>query len=644
MSISPINITRVSHNLRTMSMLESTRRNLVDLFGQQNRLATGRNFVTASEDPVAAAQALNLRESLDRQSQILSNLRHADLMLSASDDALSEVNDLLNQAESLASRSIGAQANADERQANAALISEIRERLMIVGNRRVNGQYIFAGRDTEEAPFVSALGGIAYIGDTGDVLARVSRLEQESINVPGNVLFGALSSSIGGGTNLNPGLTAQTRLDDLAGANLQGIRRGSIAITSSSGASILVDVTSADTVGDILDMLNAALESSGSGATVAIDGRGLAITGAGLTIADPPNGATASDLGLVVSAASPAAAGVTDLVPRISPITPIDVLNGGTGIDQDAGFKITNGPNSVVIDLSEATSVQDIINEINAAGLFAHARVNDAGTGIEVVSQLSGAEMSISENGGTTAADLGLLTFSRSTGLETLNSGRGVETVLGEPDLRITDKTGAAFDVNLDGAETIGDVLDMINFAAADAGVAVESSLTVDGNGIALVDSSGGAAALTIERGTQSSFAIEDLGLADLVEGAEPELAGHDVATVRAEGVFTALLDLESALLGNDERAISDTAERMTQFNEDITREHGIIGARAQSMRARIEQTENAVIATRSFLSDIEDLDYTEAITRFQQAQTALQANLLSGSQLLNLSLLDFLR
>ena len=61
-------------------------------------------------------------------------------------------------------------------------------------------------------------------------------------------------------------------------------------------------------------------------------------------------------------------------------------------------------------------------------------------------------------------------------------------------------------------------------------------------------------------------------------------------------------------------------------------------------MRARLEQTENAVVATRSFLSEIEDLDYTEAVTRFQQAQTALQANLLSGSQLLNLSLLDFLR
>lgn len=74
------------------------------------------------------------------------------------------------------------------------------------------------------------------------------------------------------------------------------------------------------------------------------------------------------------------------------------------------------------------------------------------------------------------------------------------------------------------------------------------------------------------------------------------ELVGDDVNGVRPEGVLSALFDLESA-----------------------------------------------VNATRSFLSEIEDLDYTEAVRRFQQAQTALQASLLSGSQLLNVSLLNFL-
>ncbi|MCP4713294.1 MAG: flagellar hook-associated protein 3, partial [Planctomycetes bacterium] len=40
---------------------------------------------------------------------------------------------------------------------------------------------------------------------------------------------------------------------------------------------------------------------------------------------------------------------------------------------------------------------------------------------------------------------------------------------------------------------------------------------------------------------------------------------------------------------------------------------------------------------------DIRDVDFTEAITRYQNLYTALQANLTTGSQLASLSLLDFL-
>ena len=106
---------------------------------------------------------------------------------------------------------------------------------------------------------------------------------------------------------------------------------------------------------------------------------------------------------------------------------------------------------------------------------------------------------------------------------------------------------------------------------------------------------------------------------------------------------FCQFPDLERFLAENDEQAISETAQRLVEFAADTTRVHGVIGARAQGFRSRLDQTESAVNATQVFLSEIEDLDYTEAVTRFQQAQTALQANLLSGSQLLNLSLLDFI-
>jgi flagellar hook-associated protein 3 FlgL len=81
----------------------------------------------------------------------------------------------------------------------------------------------------------------------------------------------------------------------------------------------------------------------------------------------------------------------------------------------------------------------------------------------------------------------------------------------------------------------------------------------------------------------------------------------------------------------------------MDEYLVDFNRSRGIIGAQAAAMRDRLTQTDSAVFATQSLLSEVQDLDYTEAITKFQQAQTALQASLLTGTQILNTSLMDFL-
>jgi flagellar hook-associated protein 3 FlgL len=650
MAITPAGMTRVSHNLRTMTMLSSLRRNTVDIFQQQNRLATGRSFLSMSDDPAAASQSQKMNDSLSQQGQVLKNLQYADLMMSASDDALSEVNSLLNEAESIASQSIGAQASPAEREANAALIASIRERLMIVGNRTVNGSYIFAGRDTQDPPFVSALGGVAYLGDTGDVLSRVARFEQEAINVPGNLLFGALSSGVGESADLSTTLANDTRLEDLGGANQTGVRKGTLLVSSDSGTTVQVDLTNADTVGDVVDMFNAATTAAGINATLAVNGTSLSMSGSGVTIRDTPNGSTATDLGISTpssdstgSASATTSTAPPNLRPRMSPNTVLSTLRGGEGIAKDGGLLITNGNASAVIDLSDAKTIQDVTNRINAAGLNVVARINGSGTGIEVFSQVSGAALTISENGGTTAAEFGLLTMSETTPLSDLNFGRGVEILSGESDLRVTSRSGESFEVNLDSATTVGDVIELINAASSEAGVSIKAGLSQSGSGIMLSDSSGGDGPLSIGRATIESFAAEDLGLIQSVVDPEADLVGDNVGARRAEGIFTALVDLERNLAGNNERALVANTQDLVKFAKQATDVHGLVGARSAAFRERAEQTENAVIATESFLSEIQDLDYTEAVTRFQQAQTALQANLLSGSQLLNLSLLDFL-
>ena len=643
MAITPINVNRVTSTLRTDSLLSSLQRNTLDSFLQQNRISSGRRFVSPSEDPGRAARALNLSEVLDQQSQLVTNIRHASNTLDATDAAMAEVSRLITDAESVASQNLGTLASSQEREAAAEIVRSIREQLVVVGNRTFDGRFLFAGRDTIVQPFVSALGGVAYRGDTGDVLARTSLDTLEPINLTGDVLFGALSATTPS-VDLDPILSGATRLEDLTGAVASGIRKGEFQIVEDSGTVVTVDTTGSDTISDVVDAINAAATAAGAQVTAALTDTGITLTpgGSAISVRDISTGVTARDLGLVTPTPTSSPIVGADLGVELTYTTPIANLVGGTRIDLTGGLLIQNGSASAAIDLTAAQTVQDIINAVNTSGLGVTARINTARNGIEIVNTLSGSTMTVGENGGTTATQLGIRTLHETVSLDTLNNGQGIRTVPGKADLTITAKDGTSFDVNLDGVQTIQDVLDAINTAATAAGVAITADLAPVGGGIRLTDGSGGSGAIIVDR-ANLSFARDDLGLSARVNDPATELTGGDVAGVKVQGVISALFDLERALLNDDSQQITLAVEAVDQHLVGFNRARGLVGARAAAMQDRLTQTESASQATQSFLSDVRDLDFTEAITRFQQAQTALQATLLTGSQILNTSLLDFL-
>ncbi len=644
MAINPIHSTRVSLQLQAQRLLEAVRSSRYASFTEQNRLASGRSFLVPSDDPVAANRSLKLGEVLDQQEQLFANITHAANLLDTTDDALSDVAGLLSEAHTIASQNVGSLTSADERTAAAELIAAIRKQLVMIGNRQFDGRYIFAGRDTTEQPFQSLLGGVGYVGDTGDVLARVGGNEFEPINLTGDVLFGALASRVTSSVDLDPAVNANTRLEDLAGANGLGVRKGVLIFNETSGVGVVrVDLTTADTLGDVADMINTAATDAGAGFSAALTSTGLTITPGGeLSITDTSTGVIAEDLGILTDTPTAAPIVGADLGPRLTRTTPISDLAGGAGLTLTDPITITNGSESKSVDLSAAETVQDVLNEINNAGVSVRAEINAAGTGIDVINLVSGTRLNISENGGTTAAALGIRSLDTSTELSLLDYGKALETAAGEADIRIVAKDGTQLDVNLDGAGTLGDVIDLINQAAVDAGLAITASMTDSGDGYKLEDATGGGGVLSVYP-LNDTFNAAAVGLSRSAAPAATELVIDDLSTAESDNVLAALLDLEEALRTDNTSGITQVGERVNDLMEELTRRHGVVGARAQGMQNRLVQVENANAATQVFLSEVQDLDYAEAATRFEQAQTALQASLLTGSQVMSLSLLDYL-
>ncbi|HSW47331.1 MAG TPA: flagellar hook-associated protein FlgL [Phycisphaerae bacterium] len=647
MAVTAISLTRVSHNQQTIALQESVRGNTLSMFLEQNRLASGNRLNAPSEDPVTAFRAMQLSEILESQDQILRNISHADSILSATDTAIGEINSLLTDAHNIALTMINGTTSSEERQAEAQLILGIINELVSVGNRSYRDIQLFGGQRTQTVPFTQRYGVAEYRGDLGSLTTRVDVNQSSAFNLTGAELFGALSGGVRGWADLNPALEDDTRLADVNGAAGRGIQLGTIRVSLSLPAtSFLVDLTRADTAGDVIDLINNAAEQAGltvgpggvfnASFNAGLSGYQIDVGAGTVTVSDLGEGVTARDLGIRASGASIVGA---DLNTKVTGMTRVSALFGGAGAALGS-IRIQNGALSADVDLSGATTVQEILNTINTAGVEVIARINGSANGIEVLNPVSGSRMTIGELGGNTAEVLGIRSLHAGTLLGDLNQGKGVPTLQGRSDLAIQAKNGTRFEVILGGCRTIGDVLGRINAAAATAGVAVTADLADVGNGIRITDSTGGAGELVISR-VNMSYAINALGLDKRTTG--NAIIGDDVNGQVPNSVFTALQDLYDGLMHDDTTKIGDAASRLEGFMRSASRLQGQVGARSKAMGTRLQFTEDAVVSTRAMLSQVKDLDYTEAITKFQQAQMALQANLMTGSRLMQISLLNYL-
>ncbi len=634
MAVTPVNLSRISFNQRVYNLQEALRRNQLGLYGVQNSLTTGLRFTRPSEDPLRSASAANLQLRLERLERVATNVASVNGTLTEVESATQDALDLFEQARSLSVQVVGDTTTTDERKSLATVVDSLIDQLISVGNRKYLNTYLFAGQQ-DRPPFVMGPDGVRYTGD-GNRRETVVDTDNQvaSFTVNGVEFFGAVSTEVRGTVDLDPALRRDTRLSTLGGTTGRGVQLGHLRVQVGTDQSE-IDLSAADTIGDVIDRLNANLPP---GVTAELGTRGIVLRQVGfrqVTVSEVGGGQTARDLGLggtFVAATSVEA----DLQPRLTTLSPVAALRGGAGLDLTQTFIIRNGSRAATIDLSQAQTVQDVLNAINTADVDAWAQIGSDGRTLQVVSRVSGCNLQIEENGGQLATQLGLRSLQAGTALAALNEGRGVNPVSGA-DLRITTASGATLDVDLDGAATIQDVLDRLNAAG---GGAIAATLNVRGNGITITDRTAGAGTLTIAA-QNNSPAVVELGLDVTASGGQ--LIGKDTNPQRADSPFTALLELRAGLNTDDRVVLERAGERIERVLLAMQQVQGQAASQARNMADRADRVETEQSAAQVLLSNVRDVDLTDAVVRFQQLQTALQANLQTASQVMNLSLLDYL-
>jgi flagellar hook-associated protein 2 len=291
------------------------------------------------------------------------------------------------------------------------------------------------------------------------------------------------SATLADGTTLNLTLSPLLKTDtNLAVLNRGGgVPAGKIKITNRAGLQTEVDLSAAQTLGDV----KTAIESTVSGVTVTISGAKLILNDAAtgdkaFKVDEVDGGNTAGALGLTTTASS-------------------GTINGG-----DIFFVETLGDVRRVINLA-AGNEGKLVAEISANGLGLTLRDTTAGAGTFELAALnsSSALEDLGLTGPSTTggeiASRRLLAGLNSVLLRTLNGGGGV--TLGE--VEITDRSGAVATIDLAGATSLADVISAIN----NSGVGVTASVSDSGLGIVLKDTSGGTGNFVVRDLTGSAAA-----------------------------------------------------------------------------------------------------------------------------------------
>jgi flagellar hook-associated protein 3 FlgL len=638
MSTAPIQLARVSALQMSYVANESINSTQSQILQIEQELSTGKAVNQPSDNPSAAAIIQQLQKTLDDQSGFTNNVNQAQSQLGEVDSTLGDLTNLLTQAQSIASANVSSTVTPQQRASAAAVVDSIYNQALQIANQQFEGSYLFGGDQQTTAPYVNAAGGVKYVGSNNALQISIDQQTQINFQVTGNNVFGGTSGQVVGSANLSPSLQPATRLMDLAGATSAGISQGAIQIGNGT-TTATVDLTNADTVQDVVnDINNAGL----AGVTASLGQYGLQLTataGANITVNDLGGGTTAADLGILqtVGAGANVAVNGANVGAKVTDFTPLTALKGGAGIDM-TGFTIQTGSNSKTISVNGTMTVQDLLNEINGDGLGVTASINSAGTGINVQNAVQGASMTISENGGTTASDLGVRSLTPATPLADLNNGVGVRTATaGTNDFSLNTADGSTINVSLAGAVTVQDVINQINTAAAGK---VTSSFSTTGNGIVLTDNTAGGATFSLTP-LNASSAAADLGLTTAASG--NKITGTDTNQIEAPGIFTDLQKLSAALRSSDLSGITTAAEGLTTDSQQVTNVRGSTGAIEQELTSQQSRLSDENTATQSLLSQFQDVNYTTAITQYTSLQNSLQASLETSARTLNLSLLDYL-
>lgn len=181
---------RISSNTIYDSNVAAMNTQQARLLQTQQQITSGRRILTAADDPVAAARALDLTQSDAMNTQFAANRDAARHSLSLTEASLQGVTSLLQDVKTaVVSAGNGAYTVSDRKSIATELSGRLQELVGLANSTDGIGNYLFSGFQTKTQPFVDTPAGMAYFGDDGQRMVQASAARQMPSTNTGAELF-----------------------------------------------------------------------------------------------------------------------------------------------------------------------------------------------------------------------------------------------------------------------------------------------------------------------------------------------------------------------------------------------------------------------------------------------------------------------
>ncbi len=198
---------RITFNMQSNETLLTLNNQQEQINQLSQQIASGVKLSSASDDPDAWAQTMNVNQGLGEYNSIVGGLNFATGWGQSTESSLSQLSDLVSQAKQVAISASGASTSTQ----SSALVSQVNgilSQALNMANSQYGDQYIFAGTKTTTAPYsISSSGVVSYSGDSNSIEVKTGTCGASAggstvVNLTGDQVFDYTSSADGSSQNV----------------------------------------------------------------------------------------------------------------------------------------------------------------------------------------------------------------------------------------------------------------------------------------------------------------------------------------------------------------------------------------------------------------------------------------------------------